>query len=886
MNEVSCKPFELVFRGLRAKGVPLESLVVGTNVTLQRLSDAKARIDWADYCAVMRNVRPHYTDEEYIALGHRYMRIPALQFAMVIARLTMSPMDLYRWFSKPREGVGNQMFSCIRPAQREIGPNELELDLLLPDGYEVCWDFFVISQGNMEELSRLLGAPPAKVELSRIPRGGRYHIKVPEKMPILGRLWRALLWPFTARQAARELRAAHETLLERYEELETARAKLADYQVNLEKLVDERTRELRDARDELSGTVVQLRDAQSARERFFGNVSHEIRTPLSLIMLATADIDARAGAMLDARSKQNLGSVNDGARKLVRLVDELLLLAAGQEGKFEVHREPTDLAALVDHLVAAWRPATEAAGLTIAKRAPDSLIASVDPIAIERVASNLVSNAVKYTPRGGHIEVAVSSDGAQLTLSVLDNGNGIEPELAARLFGRFERGARDIKTKGTGIGLSLVKQLVEGHGGSVEALPRQPRGTELRVVLPHSDAREAPAPARGLALDVASAAPVIETGAVFEPEHSHGTIVVAEDNPGLADAVARLLADKYTVIVGLDGNAAFELVKKHDPQLLITDIDMPGRNGIELAKAFRDHAKDKLAPIIMLSAVIDLGTRVAGLEAGAIDYVTKPFDPRELRARVDAQFRMRELALRLHRAEQLSTLGILTSGLAHELRNPANGIVNAVAPLQELLPADLVAPGTGPGELISVIGECATQIGFLSKQLLGFRGEAPLDVRQTKLSELVDRALSIVAPAALGVELRTAFDEDPEIKCSPSLLVQALTNLLENGAHAAGPKGWVEVTTWQENGRVAVEVSDSGPGVPKNLRDQIFEPFFTTKDPGKGTGLGLPFARAIMTRHGGTLELRERRGRSGFVLELPAETLAEARGSRYASDRA
>jgi signal transduction histidine kinase len=983
VNEVSCRVFDVFEKPLRAKGLSFDDIVNGTNVPAAKLRGKKERLDWGDFAAVMRNMRPVFSDDEYVAIGRSFMHVPALKFAFLVARLAFSPIDLYRWSNKPREGLGNQMFTCVKPSYRERSANDLVLELTLPDGYEMVWDFFVIVKGNNVELPCLFGLPPADVEITPIKQGARLDITVPTwRVPLLKRIGRAIAWPFTARAAGRELKEAHETLIQRFSQLEDAQTKLdrqaaqlrianqvgevaqrdldlakakesltralvdcakfawaklrvaddphavevgtrgagailerqllartgqpvgklavelpvgeeraereellsliaptialaienAVYSSGLERLVDERTRE--------------LREAQSARERFFGNVSHEIRTPLSLIMLAAADIDARAGTLLDPRSKQNLGSVNDGARKLVRLVDELLLLAAGQEGKFAVHREPTDLATLVDHLVAAWRPAAEAAGLTIAKRAPESLIASVDPVAIERVASNLVSNAVKYTPRGGHIEVGVSSDGANVQLSVLDNGNGIEPELAARLFGRFERGTRDIKTKGTGIGLSLVKQLVEGHGGTVEALPHLPHGTELRVVLPHSAAREAPAPARGLVLDAAATAPNIQTGAMFEPEHSLGTIVVAEDNPGLADAVARLLSDKYTVIVGLDGDAAFDLVKKHDPQLLITDIDMPGRNGIQLAKDFREHAKDKLAPIIILSAVIDLGTRVAGLEAGAIDYVTKPFDPRELRARVDAQFRMRELALRLHRAEQLSTLGILTSGLAHELRNPANGIVNAVAPLTELLPAELVAPGTGPGELISVIGECATQISFLSKQLLGFRGEAPLDLRKTKLSELVDRALSIVAPAALGIELRTAFEEDPEIKCSPSLLVQALTNLLENGAHAAGPKGWVEVTAWKEDGRVAVEVSDSGPGVPKNLRDQIFEPFFTTKDPGKGTGLGLPFARAIMTRHGGTLELRERRGRSGFVLELPAETLAEPRNARYAADRA
>ncbi len=982
MKEVSSKALHPLFKPALRKGFTLEQMVAGTSVDVPTLKSKNGRMDLTELCTMHRNLRACFSDDDLVDIGGTLFRQRAVRFVFIIARLLLTPMGFYRWINTPRQGGGNQMFTCVTPSFRQLSETQCEVELTLPDGYEVCRDFFLMTKGACIEMPKVLGYAPADVELEQLPRGGRYRITIPSRTPWLTRLRRIVTFPFAARAAARELKEANETLVDRNEELEVAQATLerqrvlldtaykigqriwgqrdtqatataivdslvetswfqfasldvtgdaasrveaeagaapasgkhldltrgqlvggidlalregidaneaerliellaptvalalenAMYSSGLEKLVDERTRE--------------LREAQSARERFFGNVSHEIRTPLSLIMLAAADIEARAGGVLDARSKQNLGSVNDGARKLVRLVDELLLLAAGQEDKLAVHREPTDLAALVGHLVAAWVPAAEAAGLTLAAQVPDALVVSVDPVAIERIASNLVSNAVKYTPRGGAIEIALSTDGARVRLSVLDNGKGIEPELAARLFGRFERGARDINTQGTGIGLSLVKQLVEAHDGTVEALPREPHGTELRVVLPHSSVREAPAPARGLTLDVASAGPAIQTGAVFGPEHSLGTIVVAEDNPGLADAVARLLSDKYTVIVGLDGDAAFELVKKHDPHLLITDIDMPGRNGIELAKAFRDHTKEKLAPIIILSAVIDLGTRVAGLEAGAIDYVTKPFDPRELRARVDAQFRMRELALRLRRAEQLSTLGILTSGLAHELRNPANGIVNAVLPLTELLPAELIAPGTGPGDLISVIGECATQIGFLSKQLLGFRGEAPLDVRDTKVSTLVDRAMSIVGPAAQGVELRVAFEEDPEIKCSPSLLVQALTNLLENGAHAAGPKGWVEVTAWKENGRVAVEVSDSGPGVPMNLRDQIFEPFFTTKDPGKGTGLGLPFARAIMTRHGGTLEVRERRGRSGFVLELPAETLAEARSPRYAADRA
>jgi len=842
VKEVSCKAFDLVLAALEPKGITPEQMIAGTSLTVAHIKNKRERVDWSEFAAFMANARPHFTDDEYIEIGRKYLRQPALRFVFVIARMLMSPLDFYRWFSKPREGVGNQVFACVKPSHRELSPTEIELDLLLPDGYEVCWDFFLISQGNMMEMPVLFGLPPAKVTLSRLPRGGRMHIVLPANKPsIFRRILNALTWPFTARAAARELKEAHETLQDRYEELEKTRLQLVEYQGNLERLVDERT--------------VALREAQAARERFFGNVSHEIRTPLTLIMLAARDIEARAGKLLDARAAQSLSSVSDASRKLVRLVDELLLLAAGQEGKLAIHREPTDLGTLIEQLVGAWRPAAEHAGLELVSVAPQSLVSNLDPVAIERVISNLLSNAVKYTPRGGRVDISLVADDQRLTLSVLDTGPGISDDLAARLFGRFERGLGDNRITGTGIGLSLAKQLVEGHDGTIE------RGLHL---VPSTESG-----------GVTNGTRFVAAGA------SAGTIVIAEDDPGLAEATARLLAEKYTVIVALDGLNALELVKRHQPQLLVTDIDMPGLNGIELAKQFRDAVGDQLAPIIMLSAVIDLGTRIAGLEAGAIDYVTKPFEPRELVARVDSQFRMRELAVRLQQAEQLSTLGILTSGLAHELRNPANGIVNAIGPLTELLPDELIGPDTGPGQLLEVMSECADQIRFLSKQLLGFRSGMQLEVTPVQLEEVVVRAVTLAQASINGTELRTNIVDDRRVQCSAPLLVQAVTNLIENAGHAAGRTGWVEVSTFAEAGRISIEVADSGPGVPLAMRERVFQPFFTTKAPGEGTGLGLAMARAIVQRHGGNLEIRERAGRAAFVIDLPADSFAPSKQARY-----
>jgi signal transduction histidine kinase len=270
--------------------------------------------------------------------------------------------------------------------------------------------------------------------------------------------------------------------------------------------------------------------------------------------------------------------------------------------------------------------------------------------------------------------------------------------------------------------------------------------------------------------------------------------------------------------------------------------------------------------------MLDLGTRMAGLEAGAIDYVTKPFDPLELRARIRAQFRMRDLAVRLQRAEQLSALGILTAGLAHELRNPANGIVNAIGPLTDLLPRDLVQPETAVAQLIEVLNGCAEQIGFLSRQLLGFRkGVVELDLRWVPVRELVQRAISLAHAGSVEIRVDPACigPSAGALKCAPPLLTQVLTNLLENAIYAAGPEGWVQIRATARGTRLTVELSDSGKGVPVELRERVFEPFFTTKPVGIGTGLGLPLARDIVHRHGGVLEIRDRGSESCFVVDLP-----------------
>ncbi|MBZ0238486.1 MAG: hypothetical protein K8M05_39600, partial [Deltaproteobacteria bacterium] len=469
MREVSCRVFGVYAKPLAARGIPMERLVQGTNLDVATIKNKNERIDWSDAVVIHENVGKIFSKAELREIGASYFRTPALRFLFVVGRILLTPMEFIRWANKPKDGAGNQMFTCVVPAHRQLSDDECEVDLTLPEGYPVSWEFMEITAGNFEEMPRLLGYPAAKVDLSPIERGGRFHITVPKRTPFLTRMRRVVTWPLTVRAAARELQEAHLTLQERYEQLEDARTRLdrqatqlrtaytvneliqgdldldrtvdaiaralvgeagfagaeldvsahvgdvavartvhrgttegkalvrtldvqgerigelrvfpkpdadraereellafivptvamalhnalsfhavQDYRRSLERRVEQRTHDLSVARDELAATV-------ESREKLFQNISHEFRTPLALILLSVDTLAAAAGDRGDEASLAHLATVTSSARKLVRMVDELLLLAAGRERELTAHVEPVDLDAAIAASAAGWR---------------------------------------------------------------------------------------------------------------------------------------------------------------------------------------------------------------------------------------------------------------------------------------------------------------------------------------------------------------------------------------------------------------------------------------------------------------------------------------------------------------------------------------------------
>lgn len=668
-------------------------------------------------------------------------------------------------------------------------------------------------------------------------------------------------------------------------------AEVLDYRATLEKRVEERTAQLNAAHEELSRTVEDLRETRLSRDRFFANINHEIRTPLTLIQLAAEALTASREAT--PRVHERAEEIQFATRRLLHLVNSLLQLAAGHEGKLQVRPRAIDAGKHVRHLVSSWTTAAKQGHIDLIFDGPESCPAQVDEAALDTVVGNLVSNAVKFTPAHGRVSVVMRVTDDVVTIGVRDTGVGIDPDFVPKLFSRFERSTSTAGIRGSGIGLALAKDLVELQKGTIRVIHHQsPHGTEFEVTIPRWQTIVAIVPDTGgsrRARPVTESIPIRRTRPVTDsipsvlqpeaelaipvaanvtPAEPGATIVLAEDDIGLAKQIAAILGSHYRVHIAHDGASALELARRERPDLLVTDLDMPGMDGIELTRQFLDLEGMALSPVLMVSAHASLGDRLASFDAGVVDYVTKPFSAEELLARIRSQLAIRKLAMRLHENEKLAAMGIMSAGLAHELRNPANAIVNAIEPLLMLLPDDQRAENSAGATLAEVIMTATTQLRDRCSSILDFSRTGTVVREPEDLGTMIARSRRVLRTQLEEINVTEHLEVNGPVQCAAVMIEQVLVNLLDNAAYAAGSGGKIWISARSEEGLVAVEIRDSGPGVPPALRERIFDPFYTTKPVGIGTGLGLSISRRIALDHGGDLRVVARGETTAFRLEI------------------
>ena len=410
-----------------------------------------------------------------------------------------------------------------------------------------------------------------------------------------------------------------------------------------------------------------LAEIDRAKTAFFSNTSHELRTPLTLMLSPLQELLARDhGAAKIAAERSELELIHRNGIRLQKLVNTLLNFSRIEAGRVQAVYEPIDLAAYTADLASTFRSAMDKAGLRFVVDCPPlPEQVYVDRDMWEKIVLNLISNAFKYTLEG---EVAVAlradADGRSVTLTVRDSGVGIPADELPRLFERFHRipGQHGRTQEGTGIGLALVQELVRLHDGTVRAQSAVGRGTTLTVSIPTGAAHLPPASIRsGRALseagvnadafaeealrwlpgaDSPAATGLNKTILGMAPQTAiaahRAVVLLADDNADMRNYVRRLLSEHYLVEAVSDGQAALEAANRRRPDLVLTDVMMPRLDGFGLLRAFRADTNLRDVPIILLSARAGEEASVEGLESGADDYLTKPFNARELLARVRA----------------------------------------------------------------------------------------------------------------------------------------------------------------------------------------------------------------------------------------------------------
>jgi signal transduction histidine kinase/DNA-binding response OmpR family regulator len=372
-----------------------------------------------------------------------------------------------------------------------------------------------------------------------------------------------------------------------------------------------------------------LAELDRARTEFFQNVSHEMRAPLTMLLTPLQDILDEPGMVLPAAARDTVQTSIRAGDRLHRVVDALLDTSRAESGALIPDREDIDLASVTADVVEGYRPATNGRLDLRVDMPTEPLRAYVDRAMWTTIVTNLVNNAVKFTPEG-EVAISLSGDDAEVVLTVADTGVGIPQDEQAQIFERFHRVGDGDQQSGSGIGLALVAEMTAAHDGSVDVASEPGEGSRFVVRLPRFSV---PSPEANLA-----------EGPEDESAQDRRRLLIIEDEPDLRSYLTRLFSkDGYAVEAVGDAETALTSLDSNAPDLVITDVMLPGQSGFDLLVALRQDDRMARLPVVVLTARADAESAVQAFAAGADDFVAKPFNSVELLARVRAHDQMNQL---------------------------------------------------------------------------------------------------------------------------------------------------------------------------------------------------------------------------------------------------
>lgn len=419
------------------------------------------------------------------------------------------------------------------------------------------------------------------------------------------------------------------------------RARARQYQVRAHLLEQAHTQTLlREA--ELTERTARNEAERSSRikDEFLATLSHELRTPLHAI-LGWSQL-MRKSPDLSSKVAEGLSVIERSARSQARIISDLLDMSSIISGKVRLDVQRADLAGIVEAAVDTVRPAAQAKEIAL-RVVLDPLARPVrgDPSRLQQILWNLLTNAVKFTPKGGRVSVSLERVNSHLEINIEDSGEGIDPEFLPYVFDRFRQADSSAGRMhgGLGLGLSIVKQLVELHGGMVSAKSHgKGAGSNFRISLPLMATIEDPHDANDGRRHPAHSGTVAMVPEIPRPDLKGFTLLVVDDEPDARSLIARLLEEcAATVFMAASAEEALVLLAQHQPDLLISDIGMPGEDGYSFIRRVRSLGDSRNSiPAIALTAYARTEDRVKAIEAGYQMHLAKPVEPVELIAMVSS----------------------------------------------------------------------------------------------------------------------------------------------------------------------------------------------------------------------------------------------------------
>ncbi len=398
-----------------------------------------------------------------------------------------------------------------------------------------------------------------------------------------------------------------------------------------------------------------LLELDRIKTEFFTNISHEFRTPLTLIIGPLEKL-MDDDQIESVQREYNL--IHKNAKKLLSLINQLLDLSTIDAGKMKLEIEIVDLINFIKGILASFQSLAEDKKIRLEFHSDkESLELYIDKDKMEKIISNLLSNALKFSNKNGHISVSVFKKDSKVEISVVDDGIGIAEQDMKNIFNRFYKAKSSSVQEGTGIGLALVKELVEIHYGTISVKSKINEGTQFHIEIPQQEDL--------YKKFLITSKPEVElkpktTGQKIEEEKIENEInidspriLVVEDNKDLLNFINENINKRYTVYKSSNGKEGLEKAFEIIPDLIISDIKMPEMDGIELCEKIKADERTNHIPVILLTARSTLENKMEGLETGADDYITKPFKIQELQVRVNNLIEQRKKLRELFRKEFL-----------------------------------------------------------------------------------------------------------------------------------------------------------------------------------------------------------------------------------------